>query len=373
MTVQIHLRLSQRETRWLYLLVAFAAALHWLSATAYAQVVEARIRSVKGSALRYNNQRIFTLAKGDVLSPGEEIDTRGGGRVTIELTDGSIVIVQPNSHIIINDYRNAPSLRELFRIVLGRVRVNINHLGGKPNPYRVNSPTASILVRGTVFDVAVDLSGDTSVVVYQGLVEVESVSDPRRRALVSPGRGVLVRLNENFLFFTAGSGGEINQRNTGSNGINRFTNQSVDTVIDAGGSLRTILANDYERYIESIVEPGQSPPLQRFTAFPDSHFDSLDNPAYSTEFGAMEGRVWVVPSFSGALGSFGRDLNSGIDPLGPVDFGYLAQGTFFVPLECARTVIGGAFAGSGSRMQSSAEAMITGLPTPLYPEGTPGL
>lgn len=350
---------------WMIMAAALMAPLaFWIPCiTAQAQPVEARIAGVKGKAVRYNRQRAFIPARGDVLTPGDEIDTTGGGRVTIELSDGSVVIVQPQSRIVINDYRAAPSLRELFRIVLGRVRVRIHHFGGRPNPYRVNSPTASVLVRGTEFGVLVDPSGDTRVVVYEGLVEVESLSDPRRRAMVSRGRGVLVRPNEEIHFFTPGPGAEISER--GSNGINRFAGQGVNAGAGGGGNLRPILANDYERYTDSIVEPGQAPPLVRFTAFSDSHLDSLENPAYATEFSSLESRAWMIPSISGKRG--------GLDSPRPLDSGLLAQGTFFAPLEGARAVIGGAVATSGSRLQSFSETRIMGLPNPLFPDGVPGL
>ncbi len=382
MISRVHSVSCQRADRWLLFLVVFTAAIQWMSVAARAQVVDARIANVKGAALRYNNHRSFTLARGDALNPGDEIDTRAGGRVTIELTDGSIVIVQPNSRIVITDYRTAASLRELFRIIVGRVRVKINHFGGRPNPYRVNSPTASILVRGTEFGVAVESSGDTRVVVYEGLVEVESLSDPQRRALVLPGSGVLVRPNQDIRFFTPGPGSEISERGAKNNVANHFANYFVDQSANASASaspnLRTILANDYEQYIDSIVEPGQGPPLFRFTAFPDSHFDSLDNPAYSTEFTAMEGRLWLMPSFSKRLGSNAQGIPadfsiSNNNPLSPVDFGYLAQATLFVPFEGARSVIGGSFAASGSRLQSLTEAPVTGPPTPLFPDGVPGV
>jgi len=138
------------------------------------------------------------------------------------------------------------------------------------------------------------------------------------------------------------------------------------------------LANDYERYINSIVEPGQSPPLQRFTAFPDSHFDSLDNPAYSTEFTAIEGRFWLIPSFSrvqgrNAQGGSAGFLLGGVDPLSPFDSGFLAQGDFFFPFEKARAVIGGAVAVSSSRLQSLTEAQVIGPPIPFFPEGVLGV
>src|SRR5262249_9282794 len=115
----------RRRIRWscLLFLFTFAASIQWAGATALAQAVDARVASVNGTALRRNSQRAFILARGDSLNPGDEVDTRGGGRVVIELTDGSVVVVHPNSRIVMGDYRSAPSLREMFRILIGRVRV----------------------------------------------------------------------------------------------------------------------------------------------------------------------------------------------------------------------------------------------------------
>ena len=98
-------------------------------------------------------------ARAIVLNPGDRIDTRGGGRVVIDLSDGSMVVVQPESVVVLKDFRAAASLRELFEITLGSVRVKINHFGGRPNPYRMNSPTASIAVRGTEFSVTGGCAG----------------------------------------------------------------------------------------------------------------------------------------------------------------------------------------------------------------------
>src|SRR5262245_27226589 len=209
--------------RWSCLLFLLAASIQFTGATALAQAVDARVASVQGAALRRNNQRAFILARGDSLNPGDEIDTRGGGRVVIELTDGSVVVVNPNSRIVISNYRAATSLREMFRILIGRVRIKVAHYGGKPNPYRVNTPTASILVRGTEFGVAVESSGDTRVAVDDDLVEVQSLSDPRRRVFLSKGRGALVKPNEDIRFFTPGSGDRTNERggnNDGADGGN---------------------------------------------------------------------------------------------------------------------------------------------------------
>jgi hypothetical protein len=241
----------QRGISWSCLLFLLAASIQWTGATALAQAVDARVASVKGTALRRNNQRSFILARGDSLNPGDEIDTLGGGRVVIELTDGSVVVIHPNSRIVMSNYRAAASMREMFRILIGRVRVKVAHYGGKPNPYRVNSPTASILVRGTEFSVAVEPSGDTRVEVYDGLVEVQSLSDPSRRAFLSKGQGAVVKPNEDIRFFTPGSGDRTDERggkkdggdgaDDGANGANADTNDGAD---GADGASADTKAND---------------------------------------------------------------------------------------------------------------------------------
>src|SRR5262249_36180407 len=177
------------------------------------------------------------LVRGVVVNPGDEIDTRSGGRVTLELSDGSMLIVQPGSHVILQDYRDASSLRELLHITLGHVRIRINHLGGRPNPYRINSPTASIAVRGTEFSVAVDAVGATEIVVYEGLVEVSSLRNPSRPVLVRPGRGVIVRPNEDILFFTPGSDNEIGSRRNANGHEGKALNE--DDNLKAGDEFTT--------------------------------------------------------------------------------------------------------------------------------------
>ena len=99
-------------------------------------------------AITGNSGGAFPLTQGFLLNPGDRVDTRNGGRVVIDLSDGSMVVVEPQSTVVFKDFRQAQSLRELFEITLGKVRVRVNHFGGRPNPYRMNSPTASIAVRG---------------------------------------------------------------------------------------------------------------------------------------------------------------------------------------------------------------------------------
>src|SRR3989442_817500 len=194
--------------RVLLVLVALHTMHHVTSAQSGS--MEARVTSVRGRAVISRQASAPSeIARGVKVLPGDEIDTRTGGRVAIELGDGSLVIVQPGSLVVVRDYSNANSFRELLQITVGHVRVRINHLGGRPNPYRINSPTASIAVRGTEFSVVVDARGDTQVVVYEGMVEVSSFANPRHPVLVQPGHGVIIRANEDIQFFVPGPNNEI--------------------------------------------------------------------------------------------------------------------------------------------------------------------
>jgi len=97
--------------------------------------VVARAASVTGTAMVFTGSagNSFGLSAGLVLNPGDRVDTRSGGRVVIDISDGSMVVVEPQSVVVLKDYRQAESLRELFEILLGKVRVKINHFGGHNN------------------------------------------------------------------------------------------------------------------------------------------------------------------------------------------------------------------------------------------------
>jgi hypothetical protein len=267
--------------------------------TAQVTLVEARIASISGAVLLSNGAQAPAPAKrGDVLAPGEEIDTRGGGHATIELTDGSLVVVRPGSRIVLKDFRTANSLRELFDILLGQVRVKINHFGGKPNPYRVNSPTASIAVRGTEFSVAVSGVGDTEVVVYEGLVEVASRSNPENKILLHPGQGVIIRPNQDIHLSAPvpgeETGGPRGTQEPGDGNQDEGSNAGSDVQQSENAISPRSSAGIYDRFVENVIAARQGPLYLRFIAYPDSFLDSLENPAYATEFSAPAGRFFLA-------------------------------------------------------------------------------
>jgi FecR-like protein len=358
-------------------LILAALALACTTEVAHAQVtpVEARIANVNGTALLSSAVQAPTAAKrGDVLFPGEEIDTRGGGNLTIELTDGSLVVVRPGSRVLLKDFRAANTLRELFEVLLGRVRVKINHLGGRPNPYRINSPTASIAVRGTEFSVAVNGVGDTEVIVYEGLVEVTSLSNPQNKVLVHPGQGVIIRPHQDIRFFAFNPTGEIGGLGQDPNSEDSTHEQTIpgDPEGSANANSPRNSAGIYERFVENLVDARQGPLFLRYTAYPDSFLDGLENPAYATEFSSPEGRVFLLPSFRGSQG-IGADQSALLSSPGKsVDYSLSPQSSFFTPLFDHRTAIGGSVAAFRSDVQSFILDDPSSPSGPPFPPGASG-
>jgi hypothetical protein len=126
----------------------------------------------------------------DQLLPGDTIITGRNGRVVLGLTDGSQVVIAPQTTLEIDDLSRSP--RHLLNLIKGKARLQIEKLGGKPNPYRVNTPTTVIAVRGTIFDVLVD-GDETEVYLHEGEVEVTNRQLPDQPLLLLAGRQTRVR------------------------------------------------------------------------------------------------------------------------------------------------------------------------------------
>lgn len=314
-----------------------------------AQSVEARVQSLRGAVTRGN----LPLRRLDVLQPGDMIETGAQSRVVISLSDGSLITVAANSRIVLKNFRQATNLRELLDAVAGRVRAKIHHLGNRPNPYRLNSPVASIAVRGTEFDVAVAASGETRVTVYEGLVEVTSLRDPAQRRLVEAGRNVIVRATGDIALNLPGPGGvlrgqaaRLSEPALGANAYGTLFSVSFDAQAAR------------EQYLRNVLEPSLNAAPARFAAFADEHFDSLGNPAYATEFQQAAGRVYLLPSFNTPWRSFGGGARAQAEKLHALDYTGGGQASYFAPLG-ARAVIGGSAAWQRTRLESFARSAET--------------
>jgi len=133
----------------------------------------------------------IAVAVRERLFRGDTIITGGDGRIVLGLADGSQAVVAPKSVVKIEDLSASP--RHLSEVLKGKTRVQIEKFGGRPNPYRVNTPTTVIAVRGTVFDVVVE-EGQTEVFLHEGEVDVNSLNFPDQVKRLVPGEWARVRL-----------------------------------------------------------------------------------------------------------------------------------------------------------------------------------
>lgn len=160
-------------------------------------VIVQRIASVSGAAgdvfVRAATDEDFRpLGDTDHVLAGYIVRTGTDGEVTLNWVDGSRIRLAPETSIKVRKCSLNTSTREttsLFDLDAGRIWVRVlSALGGKTK-FEVRTPTATAGVRGTVFSVAVDDDGQTSVAVYEGEVAVDTDSGS---ATVKPGQKATV-------------------------------------------------------------------------------------------------------------------------------------------------------------------------------------
>lgn len=138
----------------------------------------AKVITQSGQVSVFKDSQPWALSVGDSIQVKDLIMTGPDGHAVLQVTDGSTFEVYPNSRVVFR--KNPPNWKDLIDVLVGRVRVHIEHFGNVPNPNRVLTPTAVISVRGTTFDVSVDDDDETTLVeVEEGVVEVQHALLPR--------------------------------------------------------------------------------------------------------------------------------------------------------------------------------------------------
>jgi hypothetical protein len=180
------------------LCLTFASALALGPSRAHAQnFVSAKVLASEGQVEiqreASGKSRVQNIAfkVDDELRAGDAIVTGKNGKLVLGLSDGSQAVIAPKTTVIIQDLSQSP--RTLFQMIKGKTRIHIEKLGGQPNPYRVNTPTAVIAVRGTIFDVLVE-EDKTQVFLHEGEVAVINQTLPNQPVLLTAGQMTQVLL-----------------------------------------------------------------------------------------------------------------------------------------------------------------------------------
>src|SRR5258708_24220806 len=163
--------------------------------TAHAQEsAAATVITLNGQVSVLRDNSPWALNLGNSVQPRQIIVTGVDGYALLRVSDGSTFEVFPNSRVIFRD--NPGNWKDLLEVLLGRVKVQIQKIGGQPNYNKVRTPTAVISVRGTVFDVTVEQEEATLVIVEEGVVTVRHALLPSGEKTLKAGEWIRVFKNQ---------------------------------------------------------------------------------------------------------------------------------------------------------------------------------
>lgn len=116
------------------------------------------------------------VAMNMIVRQTEVIVTGVDGWARFKYSDGSTFEVFPKSTVVFQEH--PADFEHLLNVWIGHIKVWIQHAPGVPNYKNVQTPTAVISVRGTVFSVDVQDEDTTVVSVEEGLVDVRNITVP---------------------------------------------------------------------------------------------------------------------------------------------------------------------------------------------------
>ena len=155
----------------------------------------AKVISLTGQVSVLHDSEPWALNVGDSVQVRQVIITGPDGFAQFQVSDGSTFEVYPNSQVVFR--KNSTNWKDLLDMLVGRVKIHIEHWGTQPNHNRIMTPTAVISVRGTTFDVSVNEDDESTVVsVEEGVVEVRHALKPGVTRTVNAGESLRIYKNE---------------------------------------------------------------------------------------------------------------------------------------------------------------------------------
>lgn len=165
--------------------VSVAAAQTAASQQTVLPVSSAIVSEIKGEVVFTSPQGTPVSAqRGSTLTAESSVDTAKGS-VLLELQDGSQILVQAHSSVVLKDPNEGKGYSlELF---IGKILAKVQKRLGSAPSFRMGTPSAVITVRGTRFLVEVNKKHKTFVNVYEGIVEVAGIAQGSPHILIKPG------------------------------------------------------------------------------------------------------------------------------------------------------------------------------------------
>jgi hypothetical protein len=152
-------------------LAALAVALIGAADVATAQQTIGQTEVVVASVQGALGGRVRQLSVSDPVFHDEYIETAPDAASQLRFQDGTVLTVGPSARVALDDfvYDTNPSRQKM---VISMTRGVLRFATGRldKNAYVITTPTATIAVRGTIFTVAIDRDGGTTVHVEEGRI-----------------------------------------------------------------------------------------------------------------------------------------------------------------------------------------------------------
>jgi hypothetical protein len=143
---------------------------------AYAATQEAGIvLSAMGTANAQSaDQPPRALARRSGVFVGDRITTGNESQLQVRMKDGAVIALGPNAEFAVKAYSEKASGDKKDEAVLSLVQGGLRTISGHidKSTYKLETPSATLGIRGTVFDVYVDKDGVSTVILRDGAVDV---------------------------------------------------------------------------------------------------------------------------------------------------------------------------------------------------------
>lgn len=176
----------------------FLCILFFVSLPATVSASIGKVLSVKPGAEVVRAGQTLTLRKGMDVASGDMITTNRSGVVQLVFNDETKIAVGPNAKMVL-DVSMLRGNRKAKSFAVQALGGSFRFISGnsKKRAYSIKTPTATMAVRGTTFDIWVPSGEQSAMLVLEGAVQMCSLSGGCRRGdyqcsmfATSPGGGV---------------------------------------------------------------------------------------------------------------------------------------------------------------------------------------
>lgn len=167
----------QRYVKWLAFLLFTLASFSIHAQTQANSAGQVIVTTGQFQAVQANNQ-IRVLQRGSAIYPGDTLVTNAKSTAQIRFADGSVMALNANTRIKIDQYNYNPNDPKADTSVLSLIKGGFRALTGalgkrNPQAYKIETPVSVIGVRGTNFGGVLD-KGRLYTGVWKGIIYVKN-------------------------------------------------------------------------------------------------------------------------------------------------------------------------------------------------------